>query len=167
MSPTLSFRSSSTTSWAVGSAGDSLTGPDLLGEDLFHRRALLVTGDLPLRGVPLGDCEPRRCTELVGDRLYPFEELLDPRAGRDRLTALEFDQLSREAVADRAPEVLLEQPVRPGRERLALVDRARDACGERVDERDERARLGEIRLGVADPDLDGRKDEMGANAPPD
>src|SRR4051812_17456360 len=167
MSPTLSLRSSSTTSWAVGSAGDSLTGPDLFGEDLLHRRALLVARDLPLRRVPLGDREPRRSPELVGDRLHPFDELLDPRPRRDRLSALEVDQLSREAEADRAPEVLLEQPVRPRRERLALVERARDACGQRVDERDKRARLGEIGLCVADADLDRREDEMRADAPPD
>src|SRR5206468_7091301 len=112
MSPTLSLRSSSTTSWAVGSAGDSLTGPNLFGEDLFHRRALVVARDLPLGGVSLGNRQPRRRSELVGDRLHPFDELLEPRTRGDRLAALEVDQLSREAEADRAPEILLEQPVR-------------------------------------------------------
>src|SRR5882724_5994369 len=96
MSPTLSLRSSSTTSWAVGSAGDSLTGPHLLGEDLLHRRALLVARDLPLRRVPLGNREPRRRPELVGNGLHPFEQLLEPRPGGDRLAALEVDQLTGE-----------------------------------------------------------------------
>src|SRR5712691_4960802 len=167
MSPTLSLRSSSTTSWAVGSAGDSLTGPNLFGEDLLHRRALLVARDLPLRGVPLRDREPLRRAELIGDGLHPFDELLEPRPGGDRLAALEVDQLSREAPADRAPEVLLEQPVRPRRERLALVERSRDPCGQRIHEGNERARLGQLRLRIADADLDRRKDEMRAHAPPD
>ena len=51
--------------------------------------------------------------------------------------------------------------------RLALVERARDARRQRVDERGERARLGELGLRVADADLDGREREMRADAPPD
>src|SRR5690242_194819 len=70
-SPTFALRSSSTSSSGVGSARDSLIRGHLLGEDLFHRRALLVAGDLPLGGVALRDCEPRRRAELVRDRLHP------------------------------------------------------------------------------------------------
>ena len=80
----------------VGSAGDSLTGPHLFGEDLLHRRALLVAGDLPLRGVSLGDREPLRGAELFGHRLHPLDELLEPGARGDRLAALEVDQLARQ-----------------------------------------------------------------------
>src|SRR5579864_142029 len=167
MSPTLSLRSSSTTSCALGSAGDSLTGPYLLGEDLLHRRALLVGRDLPLGGVPLGNRKPRRRAELVRDRLHPLEELLDARACRDRLAPLEVDQLSGEPVPDRPPEIFLEQPVRPRRQRLALVERTRDPRGERVDERDERTRLRDLRLPVADAHLDRREHEMRPHAPPD
>src|SRR5712692_4646210 len=101
MSPTLSLRSSSTTCCAVGSAGDSLTGPYLFGEDLLHRCALFVACDLPLRGVSLGDREPGRGAELVGHGLHPFDELLEAGPGGDRFAALEIDQLSRQAPADR------------------------------------------------------------------
>ena len=51
--------------------------------------------------------------------------------------------------------------------RLALVERARDPHGQRVDERRERARLAEVRLRVADPDLDRREREVRAHAPPE
>ena len=57
---------------------------------------------------------------------HPLDELLEPRARRDRLAPLEVDQLAREPVADRAPEVLLDQPARQVRQRLALVERTRD-----------------------------------------
>src|SRR6266849_4980283 len=121
-SETFALRSSSTSCAAVGaegspsggSAGDSLTGPDLLGEDLLHRRTLGVSGHLPLGGVPLRNREPVRGSELLGDRLHPFDELLEPGARGDRLAALEVDQLARQPPANRPPEVLLEQTVRPG-----------------------------------------------------
>src|SRR5260370_19003348 len=125
-----------------------------------------MTRDLAFRGVALRDREPRRRTELVGDRLYPLHELLDARTGADRLPALEVDQLAREPEADRAPQILLEQPVRPRGQRLALVERARDSRRERIDERDERARLGDLGLRIADANLDGRKLEVRSDAPP-
>ena len=81
--------------------------------------------------------------------------------------ALEVDELARQAVADRAPEVLLDQAVRQLGQRLALVERARDPGGERVRERRESARLGDVGLRVADPDLDRREHQMRPDAPPD
>src|SRR5207302_9092088 len=83
------------------------------------------------------------------------------------VAALEVDQVAGKPVADRPPEVLLEQPVRPRRQRLSLVDRTQDPGRQRVAERRERPRLAEVRLCVADPDLDGREREVRANAPPE
>src|SRR5581483_2934884 len=123
--------------------------------------------DLTLGGVALRDREPRRRAELVRDRSHPLEQLLESCARRDGLAALEIDQLAGEPPPNRAPEVLLKEAVRPRRQRLALVERAGDARGERVAKRCERARLAELRLRVADPDLDGRKREMRSHAPPD
>jgi hypothetical protein len=54
-----------------------------------------------------------------------------------------------------------------GGQRLALVERARDPRRERVEEGGERLRLAELRLAVADPDLDGREGQMRTDAPPD
>src|SRR5215212_5870159 len=93
-------------------SANPLTRLDLLRVDLLERRSVLVAGDLPLGRVLLGHAEERRGADLVRDRRDPFEQLLDPRAGGDRLTALEVDELTRQPVADRAPEVLLEQAVR-------------------------------------------------------
>src|SRR5262249_13174214 len=142
--PTFALRSSSISASALTSASDSVTGSHLLSEDLFHRPALLVSRDLPLRGVSLGNRKPAACAELVRHGLHPLEQLLDPCTRRNRRAALEVEELAGETPAQRAPEVLLEQPVRPRRERLALVERTRDACGERIDERRERARLREL-----------------------
>src|SRR5579884_1710722 len=111
MSVTFTFRSSSTSCSAVGSACDSLTGGHLLREDVFHRGSFLVAGDLPLRGVALGNREPLRCPELVRDRLDPLDELFEPRARGNRLAPLQIDQLAGEPVADRTPEILLQQAV--------------------------------------------------------
>ena len=106
--------------------------------------------------------------ELLGHRQHPLDQRARgaPRAGA-RLAGGEVDQLARKAVADRAPEVLLDQPVREVGQRLALVEGARDPGGQRVAERGERARLGEVGLPVADPDLDRREGEMRADAPPE
>src|SRR5436853_3398665 len=155
-SSTFAFCSSATRS----SASDTFTRPNLLHEDLLHRRALLVAGDLTLGRVPLRDREPLRGPELLRDRLHPLDELLQPGARRDRLAALEIEQVAGEPVPDRAPHVLLEQAVRPRRQRLALVVRAGAARGERVAQRGDRARLTELGLRVADPDLDRRIREM-------
>src|SRR5437870_13833365 len=53
------------------------------------------------------------------------------------------------------------------RKRLSLVERVRDPNGERVAEGCERAGLAQVRLRVADPDLDRREGEVRTNAPPD
>src|SRR5579871_1546635 len=95
-----------------------------------HRSTFLVPGDLLLGGVLLGNGEEVGGAELLRDRAHPLEEVLEASARRDRRAAREVDQLTREPEADRAPEVLLDQPVRKLGERLALVDRACDARGE-------------------------------------
>src|SRR2546425_453871 len=166
-SATLALRSSSTSCSAVGSAADSLTGAHLFREDLLHRRTLLVARDLPLGRIPLGDRKPGRGAELLRDRLHPLDELLEPSARRNRLAVLEVDELAGEPFPDRPPEVLLEQAVRPRRQRLAIVECARDPRGQRVDERGERARLRKLRLRVADAGLDGRELQVRPDAPPD
>ena len=56
----------------------------------------------------------------------PTRQLLEPRAGGNGLAAIEVDQLARRPVADRPPDVLLDQAVRQVRQRLALVERARE-----------------------------------------
>src|SRR5439155_5297792 len=97
----------------------------------------------------------------------PLQQALEVRASRADVTACEIDQLAREPVADRPPEVLFDQPVRMVRQRLALVERPCNPGRERVAERRQRARLLEIRLRVADANLDGRKVEVRPHAPPD
>src|SRR6266536_2222175 len=171
-SETFARRSSSTSCSGVGcsgagSAGDSLTRSHLLREDLLHRRALLVPRDLALGRVSLRDREPRRGPDLLGYREHPLDETLEPGARRHLLTALEVDQAPRETPADRAPEILLQQAMRPRGQRLPLVERTRDAGGQRVAEGGERARLGELGLRVADADLDSREHEMRPDAPPE
>ena len=109
-------------------------------EDFPYGCAFLLLRDLTLGGVSLGNREEVGGAELFRDRPHPVDELLEPRAGRDGGAALEVDELARQAVADRAPEVLLDEPVRQLGQRLALVERARDARGERVRERGEGAR---------------------------
>src|SRR3954447_7848260 len=89
------------------------------------------------------------------------------RAGRADVAGREVDQLAGEPVADRAPEVLLDQAVGLMHERLPFVDRTSDAGRQRVAERRQRARLVKVWLGVADANLDRRKGEVRANAPPD
>src|SRR3954462_1777154 len=111
------------------SANDGLLGADLLGIDLLERRALLVTSDLPLRRVCIRNREVRACAELVCDRQHPLDELGERRPGRAPAPAREVDELAGEPVADRPPEVLLDEPVRKVRERLALVEGPRDARG--------------------------------------
>ena len=139
----------------------------MLGVDLRERPALFVPGDLAFRRVPLGHGQVRRGADLLGHRQHPFDQPLDPGAGRQDLAAVEVDQLAREPVPDRAPGVLLDQPVRMARDRLAFVDRPRDPRRERDGERSERLRLAELGLAVADPDLDGREREVRADAPPE
>ena len=102
-----------------------------------------------------------------GDRCDPVEQLLDPRARVHLLAAAEVEQLAGEAVANRPPEVLLEQAVGQAGQWLALVERAGAPGGQAVTEGGERLRLGEVGLPVRDADLDRRVGEVRADAPPD
>src|SRR5215218_8941180 len=160
------LRTASSSSSGVGSCGCSdnwLLRTDLFGVDLLQCRALLVARDLPLRRIRRGHRQERRRADLLGNRLHPLDQLLDPLALVDELTGLEIDEVTTEAPADRPPEVLLDQPVRGKRQRLTLVQRTRRPRGERVRERGEGAALAQVRLGVADANLDRRKREMGAD----
>src|SRR5262249_24606998 len=129
-----SARSSSDGSFG-SSPANPVTRSHLLGVDLRERRTLLVPGPLPLGCILHRHGANRGGADLVGDRRDPFEELLDPCARGDRLPPLEVDQLARESVSDRPPEVLLEQAPRDLPLRFAVVDRARTPGCERVAER--------------------------------
>ena len=96
----------------TGLAGGGDRDPDLLGVDLLERGTGATLRDLPLGGVPLGHAKPRGRAELVGDRQHPLDETLDTRPGRKRIASLEVDQVAREPVPDRAPEVLFDQAAR-------------------------------------------------------
>ena len=129
-----------------------------------HRRSLKRRA-LALRAVALGE---RGLDALLGaHRLAPGEQPLERRGGRLLDAALEIDQAPVHAVADRAPEVLLDQPPRMVGERHAvgLVARRLEHAGGR--ERGERLRLLAGRLGVGDPHLDGAERQMRADRPPD
>src|SRR5438128_27700 len=76
--------------------------------DLARGQAFLQPRVLALRGVLQRNRELTRDAELLRDRQSPLDQRLDPSPRRHRFAALEVDQLAREAVADRAPEVLLE-----------------------------------------------------------
>src|SRR5215208_7403486 len=103
---------SSSTLGSVGCSANTLPCPHLLGVNLLERRALLEPRDLPLRRVLLGDREERRRADLVCDRLHPFDQLFETCTRRDRLAALQIEELAGQAVANRPPHVLLEEPVR-------------------------------------------------------
>src|SRR5215218_1356190 len=168
-SETFMFFTASSSSSGVGcgvSAANGLLRPHLLRVDLLERRALLVPGDLALRGVRSRDREKRGHADLVGDGLYPLDQLFHALALLHQLARLEINEVPRQAPADRTPEVLLDQPVRRERERLALVERPCGADGEGVAQRRERAGIAEIGLSVADADLDRRVREMRPDAPP-
>src|SRR4029079_736796 len=113
----------------LGSAARRHGGAYLLGVDLGEVRALSTPCDLALRGVPLGQAQPGRGADLLGDGQHPLQEPLDPRPRGYDVTVLQVDQLPGEPVADRTPRVLLDQAVRVLRERLALVERSRAAGG--------------------------------------
>src|SRR6476646_4502921 len=148
-SETFACRIASNIAFSVSSSADSLTGSSFRCVDLLERRPILPPGALPLGRVGRRHGEEGCRAGLLGEGCYPLDQLLDPCPCRHGLAALEVDQLAGKAVADRAPEVFLEQPVGQVRERLALVDRADAAGGERVGERRERLRLGEVGLRVA------------------
>src|SRR5690242_7141307 len=86
--------------------------PDLLLEDLAHRSALVVAGDLAFRRVALRDRQPLGGSELVSDRPHPLGKAIEAGAGGNRLASREVDQLAGEPVPDRPPEVFLDQAVR-------------------------------------------------------
>src|SRR6266545_5320166 len=170
----LSSSSSCLISSSLGSLANALSRldllggePHLLGVDLLQRRTAFVARDLALGGVRSRHGQERGGAELLGHWERPFDQILDGGPRRAHVTGGEVDQLAGEAVADRAPEVLLDQAMRIRGQRLALVDRPHDPGGERVHQRAQRARLLEVGLAVADPDLDGRKREVGPHAPPD
>ena len=102
--------------------------------------------DLPLGRIGRGDREVVGAAELLGQRQHPFDQALEMCPRRPHLPGGEIDQLAREAVANRAPEVLLDQPVLEVRHGLALVQGARDPRSQRVAERGQRARLNQVGL---------------------
>src|SRR2546427_12991791 len=83
-----------------------------LGEDVAMRAELRHAFILALGGVRLRDCEVGRRTDLLGDGRHPFDQRLDACPCRHDLTALEVDEPVRQPIPDRAPQVLLDQPVR-------------------------------------------------------
>ena len=152
---------------AVSRSGRAEVPANLLLEDLAHAapsswRAIWRSAAFR-SGIASHSAAP---SSSATGRTHSTSRSRRARAGIDS-PLREVDQLAREAVADRAPEVLLEQAVRQVRQRLALVERARDPRRQRVAERGERARLAEVGLRVADPDLDRREREMRPHAPPD
>src|SRR6266508_4549760 len=151
-SASLASSSASSSGSCFSSATNRLLPPYLLRVDLLQRRALLEPRDLALG--------------RIRDWEHPFDQPLEGGPCGAHLEGLEVDELAGEAVADRAPEVLLDPAVRAVRQRLALVVGAREARGEGVAEGRERTGLLQVGLGVADPDLDGRKGEVGTHAPP-
>src|SRR5262245_1434025 len=111
---------SSICSWVGSSATDGLPDEYLCGEGLADGGALVDARELPLRRVRRRHGEVRRGADLLGHRQGPLGELLEPGARREHTPGPELDQLAREAEADRAPEVLLDQPPRVARQRLAV-----------------------------------------------
>ena len=89
--------------------------PHFMLKEIFDQpqglRDTIMPRDLPLGRVGRGDREVGGAAELLGDGQHPLDEPLEVRARRAHLAAREVDQLAAQAVADRAPEVLLDQPV--------------------------------------------------------
>src|SRR4249920_861210 len=105
-------RSSSSEGSCSPSATDHLRRPNLLRVDLLERGARLEALDLALGGVLLGNREERRGADLLRSGQHPVEELLDPLPRGNRLPPTEVDELPGEAVANGAPEVLLDESMR-------------------------------------------------------
>src|SRR5919108_3093691 len=173
-SSTLSLRSSSASSrasrsWssALNSASDRDDLHDLLRIDLLERLPRLEPGDLPLGGAYRRHRQVRGRAELLRDGQHPLDQLLEDGTRGADLSRVEVDELAGEAVANRPPEVLFDEPVRKVRRRLALVDGARDPRGQSEHERGGRLRLGQVGLPIADADLHGGKAEMRPHAPPE
>src|SRR2546423_14805207 len=100
------LRSSSTSCSAVGSSANALA--ELLGVDLLEAGALGIACELALGRVLRRNGEVGRHAELLRHGTDPLDQLLDPRARREGLPAVEIEELAGEPVPDRAPEVLLE-----------------------------------------------------------
>ena len=92
---------------------------------------------------------------------------LDRRARRELLGPLEVDQAAVHAVADRPPEVLLDQPRRRSLQRHPLVHVAHRLGDARHHQRGQGLGLRRGGLGVADAQLDGAEGEVGPDRPPD
>src|SRR5690349_14248550 len=134
--------------------------------DLLQGRAVVVVRELALGRVRSGHRQIVSCAELLGNGCDPLEQPLQMSPGRTDVSAREVDQLTGQAVANSAPEVLLDQPMWIVGKRLSLIERAGDPCRQPVTKRGQRSRLLEIGLPIADPDLDGRKAEVRPDAPP-
>src|SRR5918996_5335460 len=128
ISSTLSRRSSSSSSRAsCSSSSDMDRLHDLVRVDLAESGPALVAGDLTLGCIGARDGDERCDPELLCNRLDPGCELLEPLPGRPDAPRVEVDHLAAEPVADRAPEVLLDEAMRMERKLLAVVERAGDA----------------------------------------
>src|SRR3954464_12055108 len=114
----------------TASATDALSrAAHELGEDIAMRAELHLTLVLTLGRIRRRDGEERCSADLARNGLHPLDQCLDARTRRNDLASLEVNQPAAEPVADRAPQVLLDQPVRQVGQRLALVDRARQTGG--------------------------------------
>src|SRR5215207_1119789 len=114
-SSTRSFRSCSATSRAIrscssgGICSDTHCLQHLLSIDRLHALPRLMASYLPLRRVLGGYPEQPHTTEFLRDGRDPVDQLGQCLTGRTHLTGCEVDQLPREPVADRTPEVFLDQ----------------------------------------------------------
>src|SRR4051794_26162141 len=110
----------------TASATDALSrAAHELREDIAMRAELHLTLVLTFRRIRRRDGEEGRRADLDRNGLPPLDQRLDPCTRRNDLASFEVDQPAAEPVANRAPQVLLDQPVRQVGQRLALVDRAR------------------------------------------
>src|SRR5918999_1372536 len=162
-----SFASSRAISSSVGSRSDTEGLKDLVRVDLSERGPRLVPGDLALRRVATRDREKRSCAELLRDRKHPLQQRLEARPRRVHAARVQVDELTAKPVANGTPEVLLDEAPRMVGKRLAVVERARYARNERIDEGGERLGCAELGLAVADSDLRRRKGQVRPDAPPD
>src|SRR5580765_8360775 len=134
---------------STASPTDPLPRPaDELGEDVAMRAELRDALVLALGGVCLRDREVGRCADLLGDWTDPLDQRFDARSSRDDLAALEVDEPVREPVPDRTPHVFLDQMAGQVRQRLAFIDRAREARRQGIDQRRERLRITDVWLCV-------------------
>src|SRR5438876_1791867 len=90
------------------SATHCLPAPDLLRVDLLEARAFRAARDLALGRIRSRNRQVLRRAELLGDRMHPLDQLFDRGARRPHVVRAQVDELSPEAPANRAPEVLLD-----------------------------------------------------------